>query len=100
MTHRERRKKILQAALKVARAGSYRTITREQVARAAKVSPGLVQYHFNSMDKFREDLVRFAIQTRYLPVIAQALGALEPAALDAPRKLREQALEFIATKGA
>jgi AcrR family transcriptional regulator len=72
---RERTAQILAAALKLARRVGYQRMTREAIADAASVSPGLVTHHMGTMEQLRRDVMREAVRTACLPVIAQGLVA-------------------------
>jgi AcrR family transcriptional regulator len=89
---RERTAQILAAALKLAAREGYARITREAIAGAAGVSPGLVTHHMGTMEQLRRDLMREALRAECLPVIAQGLVARDRHALKAPRELQQKAL--------
>ena len=85
------RAEILDAALDVAERGHYLQITREDIASAAGVSPGLVAYYLGPMDRVRDAVMTEAVRVERLAVVAQGLSARDPIALEAPRVLRHQA---------
>jgi len=95
MKHNDRREFLLAAALKVAEKRGYQKVTRELAANEAGVSPGLVQYHFNSMGELRHAMIKEAVRLENIPVLAQALGQLHPDATAAPEELQEKAFNYI-----
>lgn len=90
---RERKQQILAAALTLAaNPGGLNALRRNTVAAAAGCSDGLVSMHFGTMSNFRRAVVREAVRTQNLPVIAQALAAGDTAALKAPDNLKAEAI--------
>lgn len=89
---RERTAQILAAALKLSVKGGYTRITREAIATAAGVSPGLVTHHMGTMEQLRRDVMREAIRVECLGVIAQGLVSRDRHALKAPPELQQRAL--------
>lgn len=83
---------ILSIALKLAQQNGYREISRELIAKAARISPALVSVRFGTMPKLRRRLMRFAIAQACLPVIAQGLAARDGQALKASDDLKQLAL--------
>jgi len=80
----ERKQQIMTAALKLARKHGYMIITREAVAEEAGVSAGLVSLYWGTMPKFRRSIMREAVRTECMPVIAQGLVNGDPIARRAP----------------
>ena len=103
MTHRKRlhpevrRDEILTAALVVAAKYHYAHITRSQVAAEAGITGPTVQHYFGTMAKLRRAVMRTAIHSRCLKVIAQGLVADDPHAKGAPEALRREALDMVAS---
>lgn len=89
---RERTAQILAAALKLAAKDGYNRITREAIAAAAGVSPGLVTHHMGTMVELRRSIMREAVRTECLPVIAQGLSAHDRHAGKAPHELQHRAV--------
>ena len=100
MKHEERREQLLQAALMAAAQMGYKGITRDEVAHRAEVSPGLVQFHFNSIEELRKATLEKAIENEDLKVFSQAFGALDETALGAPKALVDKAITFLETEAA
>lgn len=91
-TRAERSAQILDAALQVARAGHYHTMTREQVAVQAGVSTGLVSRYMGTALEMRERVMQAAIERRILPLIATGIALGDAVALAAPAELRAEAV--------
>lgn len=89
---RERLSQILSAALKAAAKQGYQRITRETIARAAGVSEALVTYHLGTMPELRRAVMREAVRTECLPVLAQGIVTRDRHALKAPQPLQTRAL--------
>jgi len=86
-----RKEYILAAAVDVARVQGYHKLTRERVAEAAGVSPGLVSHHFSTMQKLRGDVMRHAVKTGILEIVAQGLAMRDDHARRAPMELKQRA---------
>lgn len=91
----DRRAQILDAALAVAREGSYVTMSRGEVAQGAAVSEGLLAHYFGTMPQLRRAVMCHAVATGDAAVIAQGLVARDPHAKKAPQELKEKAAEYL-----
>lgn len=89
---RERLAQILAAAVKAAERHGYNRITRETIAKAAGVSEALVTHYMGTMPELRRAVMREAIRTECLPVIAQGLTSRDRHALKAAPALQTRAL--------
>lgn len=96
--HAAHRAHILQAALTVASRVGYAHATQASIADRAGVPPSLLSYYFGTMTQLRRDLMREAIRTECLPVIAQGVANRDRHALRAPLDLRIRALDFVASR--
>ena len=90
-----RRHDILEAAARVAAISSYREITQAQIAAEAGISPGLITYHFYSMNKLRKKLMVWAVQNKNLTIVAQGLAMHDPIAMSAPKTTRSNAAAIL-----
>lgn len=90
-----RKDHILNTAVELAVSVGYTKITRPSVAVAAGVSESTIQKHFSTMVQLRNDLVRRAVKTKNLAVIAQAIAAGSPHVKKLDADLREKALETV-----
>jgi len=91
-----RRKKILAAAIRLCHTKSYMSITRTEIAVAAGVSDGLVTIYFGTMTQLRRVIMREAVKTSSIEIIAQGLVDYNPYAKKASEADRRRAAELIA----
>lgn len=91
----ERKARILDAAVEVARKHGVASTSRKRVAEQAGVSPALVSAYFTTMAKMRRAVVRQAIQQEILPIVAAALANGDASARKAPAELQRRALASI-----
>jgi AcrR family transcriptional regulator len=92
----ERRTAIMAAAIKLAAAGGWRNLTRDRVASAAGVAVGSVNHEFGTMGELRAAVMREAVASERLEIIAQGLADGDETARDAPAELREAAIRSLA----
>lgn len=92
---KDRTKQLLEVALQLAAQHGLATVTRNQIAEEAGVAPSLVSARLGTMDDMRRSVMRRAIKTETLPVIAAGLLARDQYALRAPEDLRRRAIESI-----
>lgn len=89
----DRRKEILAVALQLAIDNGFDKVSRRSIAKVVGVTGSAIQYHFKTMPKLKRDLMRYAIQKKCLPVIAQGLAVHNVYAKRAPENLRCEALK-------
>lgn len=87
----KRRADILEAALDLATRDGWLTLTRDNVAQAAGVSPGLVSWYFLATDLLRAEVMQTAVEREVLSVVAEGIAARHANALAAPVELRQAA---------
>jgi AcrR family transcriptional regulator len=92
---RERLAQILAAALKLSARMGYTRITRADIAKAAGVADALVTYHLGTMPDLRRAVMREAVRTECLSVIAQGLTARDKHAAKAAPELQRKALQAV-----
>lgn len=92
---KDRTKILLDVATKLAAEHGWQAVTRLQIAQAADVAPSLVSARLGTMENLRRSVMRRAIATEALPIIAEGLVARDPQALKAPRELRDRAVASI-----
>ena len=88
----ERRAALLTSALNLAAETNYLKVTHYGVAERAEVSRTLVHKHFKTAENLRSEIMRAAIATRRLSVIAQGLVNKDPEVLNAPEFLKKLAV--------
>ncbi len=87
----ERRTAILEAAVELTTTQGYRELTQANIAAEAKVSTGLLTFHFGNMGELRDALMWYAIKTNNLRILAQGLAVQDSIAITAPVELRAAA---------
>lgn len=88
----DREQQILTEALRQARAHGYQNIQRAAIADALGIAHSLVNRYFGTMSTLRRDVMRAAVRTECLAVIAQGIALRDRHALKAPPALRERAI--------
>ena len=89
------RTNILKSCLALASTHGYRNITRDQIAIKADVTPSLISYHLGTMLELRRHMMREAIRTENLPVLAQGIASKDKHALKAPPEMRAAAIDTL-----
>lgn len=93
---------LLESALEAAAKHGLYTMTRDQIAEVAGVSPSLISHRLGTMPAMRRSVMRQAVargdNRMCLQIIAQGIAARDPHALKAPPSLRAAALATL--KGA
>lgn len=93
----DRKQEILDAALRVASTpGGWAQLTRASVSVDADCAEGLVSRYFGTMAAFRRAIMRAAIVSKNLAVVAQGLAAGDPNAQKAPSELKAAAVKTLA----
>lgn len=90
-----RKDQILNTAINLAEKSGYNIITRSDVARHAKVSPGLVTHYFGTVEELRYEVIKKAIKSKVLRIIAQALLLKDPLIANISTELKNQAVSII-----
>lgn len=89
----DRKFQILTAALKVAeQPGGFGKLTREAVATEVGCAESLVSAYFGTMPSFKRTIMRAAIMSDNLSIIAQGLAVRDPHALKASDEIKQKAL--------
>ncbi len=94
----DRTRDLLAAALRLAAAEGWRTLTRDGVARAAGVSGALVTQRLGTMESIRRSVMRAAVRERCVPVVAEGLCVGDVHARRADDALRVAAQEWVGRK--
>lgn len=90
-----RKAEILSAAVKLAKKKPFNTIKRGEVAEAAGVSLSLVNHYFGDVNGLHAAIMREAVRSEHLAILASGIAAKHPAARRAPKKLKDRALATI-----
>lgn len=91
----DRTRELLAVAVNVAAAHGWRTLTREGIAVAAGVSPGLVSARLGTMDALRRSVMRAAVRERVVAVVAEGLALRDKQACKADEGLRALAAAWV-----
>lgn len=89
----DRKYQILTAALELATTpGGYKRLTRKAIADRVGCAEGLVSRYFATMPQMRRTVMRSAVLTENLHIIAQGLADGDPHAAKAPADLKARAI--------
>lgn len=91
-----RREQILKAAVELSKTEGYSKITRDKIAKSARVSVGLVTRYFSTMPQLRRCVMRYAVQNGVAEIVAQGLANGDAHAKKASPELKEEALSLLA----
>lgn len=87
-----RKDEIVAVALRLAAKTHYKQVQRKQVADALGVTPPAITYHFGTMGQLQKAIMRRAVDSSCLKVIAQGLVANDKQAQKAPADVRQKAV--------
>lgn len=90
-----RKDHILDTALKLAEKEGYSRMTLMQVAEAAGITHGTVLRYFGTVGQLRNAVMRKAVKTENLKIIAQGLSVQDPQARKADESVKEKALKCL-----
>lgn len=96
LSRNERRQKILDAAMQIAKTEGFASLSRDGVAAKANAAAGSVNYCFDNMQGLKDAVMELAVKNEELTLIAQGIIADSDVALMAPLALRKQALNSMA----
>lgn len=85
-----RRQHILSVAVELAQKDSFEWLTRAAVAEAACVSPGLVSAYFKPFTELKREVLREAVRTKNIDILAQGMAARHPLVANLPMSLRDK----------
>lgn len=74
----------------------YRNVTRKAVSDKAKVATGTVSYHFKTMGRLHDSIIRCGIEHKLAAIVAQGLADGNRYARNAPQELKDSAAKLIA----
>ncbi len=69
---------ILTAAVKLAEIHGYRGVFKRHIAGFLEIGMGTVNYHCQTMDSLRTDIVKEALRIGHRQILTQALALREP----------------------
>ncbi|MCK5127605.1 MAG: TetR family transcriptional regulator [candidate division Zixibacteria bacterium] len=95
----DRKQQIVDAAVELAvLKGGYRNITRDNVALIANCSRGLINYHFDTIEELRGEVIKRAIALAIPNLIAEAILDKSPLVSNISEDLRAKAANSILSK--
>lgn len=83
---------ILAVAVDMAKAVGYHKLTRDAVAEKAGVSMGLVTRYFGTMNQLKGAVVKRAVKTEVLEIVAQCILNKDPRGAKISEELKSRAL--------
>ena len=90
-----RREEILKIAVEIAIECGLPAVSGTAISKRMGVSRPAVAYHARSMPALRDDVMREAVASGILSLIAHGLSVGNPIATAAPAKLRRRAVESL-----
>ena len=85
------------AALKLAEKIGFENLTRDNIAEACGVSPALINFRFGTMTDMRRSILRAAVKSESLKIVAYAIATHHPVSKKISPELRKRALDKLAT---
>lgn len=94
---KERAKQLTDIAIRIAEKSSYINVNHEDIANEAKMSTASVYYVLGTRSALHEIIVKAAIETENVTIVAQALALKNPLAVEAPDVLKARAVQLLGT---
>lgn len=88
----ERNKRVLAAAVALARKRGFASLTRDAVATQAGVAQGCVNAAYGTVAALRDEVMRCAVDDQMLDIVAQGLAVGHDVARNASPDLKARAL--------
>jgi AcrR family transcriptional regulator len=92
----DRNRRVLEAALEIAKERGYASLTRDGIAERAGVASGSVNNAYGTMEKLRDAVMAEAVRRELTAIVAAGLAVGHPAARAAPDGLKNLALASLA----
>lgn len=93
MSSEDRKLQVLQHAMKLSEINGFTGFSSLDIAKSVGIGHPLIFHHFGTMANLRADLMRLAVKTQNMLVLAQGIVARNPIAVAAPESLKRQALK-------
>ncbi len=90
-----RRAELIRAGLDLCRLTAYYEVTRDEVAAFAGVGSGSVNSYFGTINNYRQELIKAAIETRHLKILADAITRKESLVQGLDPQLKQEVLSSI-----
>ncbi len=91
---------LLCTAIKLSIKVGYRNLTRDALAKKARVSPALINHYFFTIDQLKEEILKQAIKLEIVEIIAQALGARDLHKIKISEDLKQKTLSYLSNSSA
>lgn len=96
MENNTRKTQIFNAAVKLAERDGYQHIVRRDIAVKARCAEGLINHYFKGgMTALKREVMKNAVATSNLKILAQGLVARDRVARRAPEELKREALNAL-----
>lgn len=86
---------ILQTAYKMAQRDGFASLTRDGVAAEAGVAMGSVNHHYGTMQSLRDAVMRQAVESEELDLIAQGIALGDPIAKSVDIDVKLKAVDHL-----
>jgi len=90
-----RKKEILEAAIRLSKKIGYSHITRDGVAEKAGVSFALVSFYYGTIEKLKAAVLKEAIGEEIIEIIAQGLVRKDKQTARLPQDLKDKVLQHL-----
>jgi len=91
----ERREQVLVAAMVAAVLTPYYELRREEIAACAGMAPSNINSYFGTMYNLRQEILKRAIETENVRVLARAIGRNEPLVEKMPKALKQKVVDSL-----
>jgi len=91
----EKREVLLSKVYKMAQDQGFDTLTRDTIAEYCNCAIGTINYHFHTMEKLRNAVMRKAVASKNLEIMSCGIASRNKVALAAPVELKRQAAELL-----
>lgn len=87
---RETLEKLIQAGIEIAIEKDYKKMSRNEIARRAGYTAGLIHHYFTDMDHFLREIMQRAIDKEIPQIVARGILDGHPTAITAGASLRRK----------
>ena len=85
----------MQTALSQAEKIGYNRVTREVVAKHVPCAPSLVSHYWGTVEQLQKSILREAVKSKNLKIIAQGLVSRSPITRRVPMEIKQAALQTL-----
>jgi AcrR family transcriptional regulator len=91
----ERKKQIIEQAMKLSESIGYKNITRGMIAAKLKISGALITKYFKNTQNLKKCVLKEAIKLEKINILAQGMGNRDSLVLKLPELLKEKVIRYI-----